>query len=196
MKIILIDSGGANISSVVFALERLGQKPLLTDDIDQITTAEKIILPGVGSAENSMRILQEKGLIECIKNLQQPLLGICLGMQLLFDRSEEGDVDCLGIIPGSVKQIPPKEGFTIPHMGWNSLNKVKDDLLLKNIKDKSYAYFVHSFYVPTTKYTLAVTDYIVSIAAIVNKDNFYGCQFHPEKSGRVGAQILQNFLEL
>lgn len=197
MNVVIIKGCGANIASVVFASERLGVKPILSDDPKIIKNAEKVILPGVGSAKNAMEVLREKKLIDCILQLKQPVLGICLGMQLLFSASEEGDTSCLGIIPGLVKKIPIKAGFAIPHMGWNTVLRLDSgDQMLTGITGGDYCYFVHSFYAPVSNYSLLSTDYVVPITAMVKKDNFYGCQFHPEKSGKVGAKILENFLSI
>jgi len=195
-SIIVIDSGGSNLSSVKFAFERLGVKVFLSEKIEEISSADKLLLPGVGNAGYIMKNLKDKGLIEGIRGLKQPVLGICLGMQILFDKSEEGDVDCLGIIPGKVRRIPDKPGFPVPHMGWNTLEAIGDHALLKDVGSRSYCYFVHSFYAPVSQWTIARSAYSLDVSAIVKKDNFYGCQFHPEKSGRVGAGILKNFLEI
>ena len=195
--IVIVDSGGANITSVSFAIQRLGVQPILTADIQQIKKATKVILPGVGSAQHAMPLLQQKNLITCIKELAQPVLGVCLGMQLLFEKSIEGNTKCLGIIPGQIEKIPSKKNLPIPHMGWNTIKKIKpENKILHNFPDQSYCYFVHSYYAPVTGYTIAATEYSVPISAIVQKDNFYGCQFHPEKSSNAGTIILKNFLEL
>ena len=195
--LVIIDSGGANISSVIFSLQRLGCEARLTDDIAQIKKADKVILPGVGSAGNAMQILQQKNLVNCIKGLSQPVLGICLGMQLLYEKSLEGAVKCLGIISGKIEEIPQKLNLTIPHMGWNKVKKIRSsDEMLRNFEDESFCYFAHSYYAPFSKYTLATTEHSVVISAIVKKDNFYGCQFHPEKSSAAGEIILNFFLEL
>jgi len=193
----IVNSGVANISSVMFAFERIGANPILTDDPELLKKADKVVLPGVGAAKSAMDNLNEKGLVDTIKSLEKPVLGICLGMQILFENSEESNVSCLSIIDGNIKHIPEKTGFTIPHMGWNQLNIIDNqNPLFKDIDNKSNVYFVHSYYAPVANNTIASTDYIVPITASVQKNNFYGCQFHPEKSGKVGAKILENFLEL
>ena len=195
--VVIIDSGGANISSVRFAFQRLGCNTYLTDDVTQIKKADKVILPGVGSASNAMQILQQKNLTNCIKGLTQPVLGICLGMQLLYDESSEGGTKSLGIIPDKVLEIPHKPDLTIPHMGWNRVKVIKTaERILRDFENEAFCYFVHSYYAPLSEYTLATTDYSAVISAVVKKDNFYGCQFHPEKSSAAGATILRNFLEL
>ena len=195
MKVVIIDSGGANISSIIFALKKLNVEPIFTKDIKTINTADKIILPGVGTAQYAMEYLNKNNLINTIKNLKQPTLGICLGMQILFNKSEEGNTKCLEIINNEVKKFEKKQNFPIPHMGWNIVKKNKDSPLLKNIDD-NYFYFVHSYYAPIGEYTISTCLYSSNISAIVQKDNFYGCQFHPEKSGENGMKILKNFLEL
>ena len=193
----IVNSGVANISSVMFAFERIGANPVLTDDPKLLRKADKIVLPGVGAAKSAMDNLNAKGLVDTIKSLENPVLGICLGMQILFKNSQEGNVDCLSLIDGNIKHIPEKTGFTIPHMGWNQLNIIDDkNPLFNNIDNGSNVYFVHSYYAPVTDDTIASTDYIVPITASVKRGNFYGCQFHPEKSGDIGAKILKNFIEL
>jgi imidazole glycerol-phosphate synthase subunit HisH len=192
----IINSGGANIASIQFALERLGVTAYLSNDIDVIKKSSHIILPGVGSASSAMQRLAEFSLIEVIRSLTQPVLGICLGMQILFDFSNEGNIDCLKIIRGVVKRIPNKNKLIIPHMGWNKLNLVKDNLIMKNIPNNSYMYFVHSYMATVGDYTSATASYGNSFSAVVQHNNFYGTQFHPERSGVMGAIILKNFLEL
>ena len=194
--IAIIDSGGANIASVMFALERLGVSGKLTSDMQEIERAERVILPGVGAAKMAMDQLHKAELVECIKGLKQPVLGVCLGMQLLFRRSEEGDTDMLGIISGDVKHFTPAPDKTIPHMGWNNVSLKSDHPLLQDVPEDSYFYFVHSYYAPTSNNTLGQCDYGDHFSAIVAQDNFIGCQFHPERSGAVGAQILKNFIEM
>jgi glutamine amidotransferase len=191
--IAVIDSGGANIASVLFALERLDAKATLTSDPAVISSADRVILPGVGAAGNAMRAMREKNLEACIKNLKQPVLGICLGMQLLFTHSDEGDVDMLDIIPGDVARFPPVPGLTVPHMGWNSVS-LRDHPLLSGIPQDSHFYFVHSYHAPESSCTVGTCTYGENFSAIVAKDNFMGCQFHPERSGAAGAQFLRNFL--
>jgi glutamine amidotransferase len=192
----IIDSGGANISSVMHALRRLGGEPEFTADADVIRSAERVILPGVGAAGAAMTRLRELGLVECIRELQQPVLGICLGMQLLFDQSSEDDIDCLGIIPGTLKKLQPSQGLRVPHMGWNTTSVVREDPLLDGLTEAPWFYFVHSYCVPIGDSTLATCTHGESFAAIVRKENFYGAQFHPERSARCGARILANFLEI
>lgn len=195
-EIVVINSGGANLSSIKFALERLGRKIILTTDKEIIKNAQKLILPGVGNAKYTMKLLNDLDLVNVIKNLTQPVLGICLGMQLLFDYSQESDTTCLGIINQNVVKLPQLKNFPIPHMGWNSLVINKETPLLDGIKTGDYCYFVHSYYVPKGINTLAHCEYCDEISAVVQKDNFYGCQFHPEKSSDVGNKILRNFLEI
>lgn len=194
--IAVVDSGGANIASVLFALDRLGVEASLTANPKAIKSAERVILPGVGAAKSAMEQLQRLKLVETIRSLTQPVLGICLGMQLLFDHSEEGDVDLLKIVPGEVNHFTPKENKTIPHMGWNSVNFHSEHDLLKDIPDQSHFYFVHSYYASQSEYTIGFCDYDDKFTAIVAKDNFMGCQFHPERSGQAGAKILENFLKV
>jgi len=193
--IVMIDSGGANISSVRFALERLGIDAMLTRDAATIKAAEKVILPGVGAAPEAMRKLEAYGLADCIRALTQPVLGICLGMQLLFDRSEEGDVPMLGIIPAPVRKFTPAPNKTIPHMGWNNVHGTSHPLLA-DIPQNSYFYFVHSYCAPVGAHTVGSCNYGEDFSAIVAHGNFIGCQFHPERSGKAGAQLLKNFVGL
>ena len=194
--IAIIDSGGANIASVQFALERLGAKSVLTRDAAEIVAADRVLLPGVGAAPVAMSALNDAQLIETIRKLRQPVLGICLGMQLLFGRSFEGDTDLLGILDGECRAFPPAEGRSVPHMGWNRLHPATTHALLAGLDDISHVYFVHSYYVPVNNTTIATCSYGQDFTAIAAKDNFLGCQFHPERSGQVGARILQNFLEM
>ena len=197
--IAIIDSGGANIASVIFALERCGATATLTTDAEMIASADKVILPGVGAAPVAMAQLQKAGLVDCIRGLTQPVLGICLGMQLLFERSEEGDTALLGLIPGTVGAFQPAPGLSIPHMGWNRLLPtagVAANPLLKGIDDGAHVYFVHSYFAPVSGDTVAACRYGADFTALVAHGNFMGAQFHPERSGPIGARILQNFLEL
>jgi len=196
MTLAIIDSGGANISSVMHALRRLGAEPVFTADADTIRSADRVILPGVGAAGAAMSRLRELNLIDCIRELQQPVLGICLGMQLLFENSCEDDVDCLGIIPGTLEKLQVSEGVRIPHMGWNTTTVVRDDALLNGLPQHPWFYFVHSYCAPIGESTLAVCTHGKPFAAVVRKDNFYGAQFHPERSARHGARLLANFLEI
>jgi glutamine amidotransferase len=192
----IIDSGGANISSVKHALRRLGAEPVFTADAATIRAADRVILPGVGAAGTAMSRLRELDLIECMRDLQQPVLGICLGMQLLFDGSEEDDTECLGIIPGTLKKLEASPGVRVPHMGWNTTAVVSEDPLLNGLSELAWFYFVHSYRAPVTDNTLATCTHGETFAAIVRKDNFYGAQFHPERSARYGARLLANFLEI
>ena len=197
--IAIIDSGGANIASVTFALERCGAAATLTTDAEMIASADKVILPGVGAAPVAMAQLQKAGLVDCIRGLTQPVLGICLGMQLLFERSEEGDTALLGLIPGTVGAFQPAPGLSIPHMGWNRLLPTAGaaaNPLLKGINDGAHVYFVHSYFAPVSGDTVAACRYGADFTALVAHGNFMGAQFHPERSGPIGARILQNFLEL
>ena len=197
--IAIIDSGGANIASVTFALERCGATATLTTDAEMIASADKVILPGVGAAPVAMAQLQKAGLVDCICGLTQPVLGICLGMQLLFERSEEGDTALLGLIPGTVGAFQPAPGLSIPHMGWNRLLPTAGaaaNPLLKGIDDGAHVYFVHSYFAPVSGDTVAACRYGADFTALVAHGNFMGAQFHPERSGPIGARILQNFLEL
>jgi imidazole glycerol-phosphate synthase subunit HisH len=192
----IVDSGGANIASVRFALERLGVQSELTADPAVIRAADRVILPGVGSAQEGMKRLQAKHLVEVVSSLKQPVLGICLGMQLLFEASEEGNTPSLGIIPGRVSLLPESPGITVPHMGWNTLTARPDTPLLKGFNAATRFYFVHSFAGPVNAFTVASCDHGTPFAAVVQRANFSGVQFHPERSGAAGAQLLKNFLEM
>jgi imidazole glycerol-phosphate synthase subunit HisH len=195
-KIVVIKYNAGNIYSVVHALRRLGIEPIVTADETVIRNADKVIFPGVGEATTTMRFLKERKMDELIKSLTQPVLGICLGMQLMCKTSEEGNADCLGIFDVPVKRfVPTQHTQKIPHMGWNQLYDVKTNLFTEQA-NKQFVYFVHSFYVPMCEHTIATTDYIQPFSAALNKNNFYATQFHPEKSGDVGEQILKNFLAL
>ncbi len=194
--IAIIDSGGANIASVQFALERLGAQSVLTRDSAEIAAADRVLLPGVGAAPVAMKALRDAQLIEPISQLRQPVLGICLGMQLLFGRSFEGDTDLLGILDGVCHAFTPAMGQSVPHMGWNRLRATTTHPLLAGLDDVSHVYFVHSYYVPVNDATIATCNYGQDFTAIAARDNFLGCQFHPERSGQIGARILKNFLEM
>jgi len=194
--IAIIDSGGANIASVQFALERLGAESVLTKDAKIIQSADKVLLPGVGAAPIAMQNLAEYELIDCIRSLTQPVMGICLGMQLLFAVSPEGNTPLLGIFDADCETFTPSQGRSVPHMGWNRLSKQQDHPLLAGVDEGTHVYFVHSYFAPVTAQTIAATNYGDDFTAIVAENNFMGCQFHPEKSGLVGAQILRNFLEM
>jgi len=194
--IAIIDSGGANIASVQFALERLGAESVLTKDVKIIQSADKVLLPGVGAAPIAMQNLAEYELIDCIRGLTQPVMGICLGMQLLFAVSPEGNTPLLGIFDADCETFTPTQGRSVPHMGWNRLAKQQDHPLLAGVDEGAHVYFVHSYFAPVTAQTIAATNYGDDFTAIVAENNFMGCQFHPERSGPVGAQILRNFLEM
>ena len=193
--IAIIDSGGANIASLRAALARLGAESVVTQDPGVITRAPRVLLPGVGSANAAMAKLRGAGLDRLIPTLKQPLLGICLGMQILFDHSEEGPADGLGVIPGNVDKLKAAPGLPVPHMGWNQLEQTTPDPLLDGVSGLDHVYFVHSFAVAPTPHTLATTQYGTTISAVVRRDNFCGTQFHPERSGVVGSRILANFLK-
>ena len=196
--IAIIDSGGANIASVRFALERLGVDSVLTADPAVISAAERVILPGVGAAPVAMAQLDRAGLVECIRGLTQPVLGICLGMQLLFESSEEGDTLLLGLVSGTCGAFDPGMGLTVPHMGWNRLLPQGEGRhpLLAGVEDGAHVYFVHSYAAPVSTDTVASCSYGIDFTALVARGNFMGAQFHPERSGPVGARILGNFLAL
>jgi glutamine amidotransferase len=196
MDVAIIDSGGANLASLRFALERLGARAQVTRAPAAIRAAPRVLLPGVGSAGDAMQRLTEAGLTQLIPTLTQPVLGICLGMQLLFSASEEGPAGCLGIMPDTVRQLAPAPERPVPHMGWNRIHLRAADPLLEGINEGDYFYFVHSFAAPVSAYTLASADYGIDITAVVRRDNFWGAQFHPERSTRAGARLLSNFLKL
>ena len=194
MKLVVIKYNAGNIRSVKNALDRLGVASTITDDQQELTSAEKVIFPGVGAAGTTMRFLREQGLDELIRSLTQPVLGVCLGMQLLCEYSEEdNNTPCLGIIPQAVKRFIPTNGEKVPHMGWNILRLNEETWLSPNLEGQ-YTYFVHSYYVETGPYTVAESDYVHPFSAVLRKDNFFATQFHPEKSGSVGEQILKDFL--
>lgn len=195
-KVVIIELGCANTASVQFALERLGAEAVLSADPAEISAAERVVLPGVGAAGYVMGRVHELGLYETIRSLKQPLLGVCLGQQLLFDSSEEGDVECLGLIPGRVKKLEAPAPLVVPHMGWNQLEIVRGDPLTEGLQGGAYAYFVHSFVCPVNEYTLVQSNYAEPFAAMVRKGNVWGCQFHPERSSKAGARILENFLKV
>lgn len=195
MGIVVIRYNAGNIFSVESALKRMGAEVVVTDNIELIKKADKVIFPGVGEAETTMRFLKQKGFDELIPRLEQPVLGICLGMQLMCAHSEEGNATCLNIFDNvNVKKfVSTRNQDKVPHMGWNTLEKVKSSLFDDSIENE-YVYFVHSYYVPLSEYTIATTDYIQPFSAALNRDNFFATQFHPEKSGSVGERILHNFL--
>ena len=193
----VVGYGAGNTASVQFALERLGASVEITDDAQVIAAAERLILPGVGAAAYAMQRLEALGLRAPIRAFTRPLLGVCLGQQLLFERSDEGGgVDLLGLIPGTVRKLEGGPALPVPHMGWTRLEGVKPDPLLNGVSDGDYAYFVHSFVCPVTDATLATADYGTAVPAVVRSGNRWGCQFHPERSAATGARILQNFLGL
>ena len=193
MKVAIVKYNAGNIMSVSYALNRIGIDPIVTDDASILMSADKVIFPGVGEASTAMRYLRERGLDKVLKDLKQPFLGICLGMQLMGSYSEEGDTECLGIFSAKVKKFPAHD--KVPHMGWNQISDFKSPLL-KGIEDNSYVYFVHSYYVEQCSETATTCNYILPFSAGLQRDNFYAFQFHPEKSGETGAKILQNFIEL
>lgn len=196
MKVAVVKYNAGNIRSVDYALKRLGVEAVITGDEEVLRSADKVIFPGVGEAATTMDFLHSHGMDRLIKNLRQPVLGICLGMQLMCSHSEEGDVDCLGIFDADVKRfVSLKHEDKVPHMGWNTIGQTNSELF-KGFDKEEFVYFVHSFYVPLSNDTAAVTDYIHPFSAALHKDNFYATQFHPEKSGTVGERILRNFLEL
>ncbi len=195
MTLAVVDSGGANITSVMQALQRLNTEAVFTADPEIIASAERVILPGVGSAGAAMESLQSTGLDRLIPRLQQPVLGICLGMQLLFRHSTEKDTPLLGIIDADVDRLPDQPGLRIPHMGWNQIEPQRPDDLLNGL-DAEWFYFVHSYAAPVGPWTLATSRHGRTFSAIVQQGNFRGAQFHPERSARAGARLLKNFLEL
>lgn len=200
MRVAIIKYNAGNIRSVLFALERLGIEAVVTDDEETIRNATHVIFPGVGAAGSAMAYLRERGLDKLIKSLTQPFLGVCLGMQLMCRHSEENDTECLGIFDIPVKKFnapPPSEegALKVPHMGWNSLHALKSPLLA-GLSEGAYCYFVHSYYAALDEATIATTVYGIEYSSALHKDNFYGVQFHPEKSAKVGEQILKNFLSL
>lgn len=193
MKIVIINYGAGNIQSILFAIERLGYTAVLTNNPDEIKEADKVIFPGVGEASYAMKMLKESGLDTLIPTLKQPVLGICLGMQLMCNHTEEGDTTGLGIFDVNVTKFTPK--VKVPQMGWNTIYDLKSDLF-KDVAEKEYMYLVHSFYAPLCEETIATTDYELPYSSALENANFFGTQFHPEKSGDMGEKILGNFLKL
>ncbi|HEY1892476.1 MAG TPA: imidazole glycerol phosphate synthase subunit HisH [Steroidobacteraceae bacterium] len=193
---VIIDSGGANLASLQFALERLGASAVVSCDARTIAAAPRVLLPGVGSAADAMRRLRRSGIAELLPTLRQPVLGICLGMQLLFERSAEGGTECLGVLPGAAHRLEAAPGRPVPHMGWNLLHQSRPDPLLAGIAPDDYFYFVHGYAVPASEDTLACVTYGKSVSAVVRRGNFWGTQFHPERSACAGARLLGNFLGL
>lgn len=211
MKVAVVKYNAGNIYSVIHALQRLGVTPVLTDNPEELQKADKVLFPGQGEASNAMRYLKEHNLDKVIRDLKNPILGICIGQQLMCRHSEEGDTDCLGIFDVDVLRFQPqKHEDKVPHMGWNQLSFAQNEKLkekreklslvesglFKGFSEGEFVYFVHSFYVPVCENTIAITDYILPYSAALHKDNFYATQFHPEKSGSVGERIIKNFLEL
>ena len=196
MKVVIIKYNAGNIFSVYCALKRVGVDAIITDDKDIIRSADKVIFPGVGEATSTMKYLKEHGLDEVIKSLKQPVLGICIGMQLMCRHSEEGNIDCLGIFDAEVKRFSPQcHADKVPHMGWNSITNINDSVFNCSVNNE-FVYFVHSYYVPLCNETVGCCDYIQPFSAVLKKDNFYATQFHIEKSGSVGEMILKGFLDL
>lgn len=194
--VVIVANGGANIASLQFALERLSVPSALSADPERIRKASHVILPGVGAAADAMRRLRHEHLHEVLPTLRQPVLGICLGMQLLFEASDEGQTQCLGIIPGRALRFAGAPARPVPHMGWNTLNIERECALLRGLGPQDYAYFVHSYALPVSEVTVASTQYGESFSACVQWNNFFGAQFHPERSAAVGARLLRNFLAI
>jgi imidazole glycerol-phosphate synthase subunit HisH len=194
MKLVIIKYNAGNVQSVSFALERLGVNFMVSDNPEEITKADKVLFPGVGEASTTMNFLKEKNLDRLIPTLQQPFLGVCLGMQLMCRHSEENDTPCLGIFAETVKKFIPSPSQKVPHMGWNELTLT--DSWLDPALNSKYVYFVHSYYVPVNSYTSAVTDYVVPFSAAMHFKNFYAVQFHPEKSAEAGELVLKSFLKI
>lgn len=196
MNVAIIKYNAGNIYSVVNAVKRLGITPEVTDSAEDIMKADRVLFPGQGEAKSTMAYLRDHHLDDLIRNLKQPVLGICIGQQLMCRHSEEGNVDCLGIFDTDVKKFrPSRHEDKVPHMGWNTLENLSGPLF-QDLNEKDFVYFVHSYYVPVTPYTTATTNYIVPFSASLQKDNFFATQFHPEKSGSIGERILQNFIDL
>ncbi|HEY5918983.1 MAG TPA: imidazole glycerol phosphate synthase subunit HisH [Chryseolinea sp.] len=194
MQLAIIKYNAGNIQSVSFALERLGVNFRITDDPDEISKSDKVIFPGVGEASTTMNYLRERKLDQLIRNLKQPLLGVCLGMQLMCKHSEENNTDCLGIFDETVKAFVPNKDMKVPHMGWNNL-LLRNSWLDRQLENK-FAYFVHTYYVPVNAFTSSTTEYIEVFSSAMHKDNFYAVQFHPEKSAETGELVLKSFLIL
>jgi imidazole glycerol-phosphate synthase subunit HisH len=192
---VIVDSG-ANLASLQYALERLGARAQVSQNPTTIATASHVVLPGVGAAADAMERLWRANLAGVLTLLTQPVLGICLGMQLLFRSSEEGPTECLGLLPDTVRRLEAAPGRPVPHMGWNQLEGRREDPLLEGLAAREYVYFVHSYAAPVSQHTLASTDYGVPLSAVIRRGNFWGTQFHPERSGRAGARVLANFLRL
>jgi glutamine amidotransferase len=195
MKIVIVKYNAGNIQSVLYALDRLNVTATVTDNESEIRTADKVIFPGVGEASTAMNYLREKNLDRIIKDLKQPVLGICLGMQLLCASSEENNTKCIGIFDEQVKRFPAQKEFKVPQIGWNNIYDLKSPLF-KEVRGNEYVYLVHSYYAAIGEHTIATADYVLPFSVALHKDNFYGVQFHPEKSAIAGETILKNFLEL
>lgn len=193
MSIVIINYNAGNVQSVTYALQRLGVEPVLSDEPEVIKSANKVIFPGVGEASTAMSFLRNKGLDEVIKSLKQPVFGVCLGLQLMCMHSEENNTDCLGIFDVQVKKFEPK--LKVPQMGWNNLQRMNSPLFAE-LPEEPYVYYVHSYYAELSEWTVAETEYVNRFSASLQKDNFYALQAHPEKSGKVGEKILENFLNL
>lgn len=193
--ITIVDYGTGNLRSITNAFERLGATYLLTADADEIRRAERVLLPGVGEAGTAMRQLQEKGLTGVLRELRQPVLGICLGMQLLCSHSEEGDTACLGVFPNNVRRFDPSRSGKVPHVGWNAIYNLRTPLF-EGVQEGAYVYYVHSYFAESDEHTIATSDYPDPFSGSLARENYYGCQFHPEKSGAAGEKILANFLKL
>jgi glutamine amidotransferase len=193
---VIIASGGANLASLCFALERLGCDAPVTEDAAVIRAASHVLLPGVGAARDAMQRLEAADLVTVIAQLTQPVLGICLGMQLLFSASDEDDATCLDVIPGRAKRFSGGPRLPVPQMGWNQLRLSAPSELLSGVADGTYAYFIHSYALPVSSYTCAITEYGTPFSSVVQRDNFFGTQFHPERSAKAGERILANFLAL
>jgi glutamine amidotransferase len=194
--VVLVDAGGTNIGSVRYALLRLGAEAELTADPERIRSASHVILPGVGAAPPGMARLREANLIEVLRGLAQPVLGVCLGMQLLCESSEEGDTLCLGVVPGRMRRFTAVPGLRVPHMGWTTLQPTQPHPLLRGIGEDTWTYFVHSYALPAGEHTLATSTHGEPFSAVIGRGNFFGMQFHPERSARTGARLLANFLDL
>ena len=196
MNIVIVKYNAGNIQSVLYALERIGAEAIVTDNVEEIQAADKVIFPGVGEASTAMNYLRERKLDEVIKNLRQPVLGVCLGMQLMCSYSEENDTECIGIFNERVQRFSPSApDIKVPQIGWNNIYNLKSDLF-SNLKDNSYCYFVHSYFAALGNETIATADYVQPYSAALQKGNFYGVQFHPEKSAEAGEQILKNFINM
>jgi len=198
MKVVLIKYNAGNVQSVLYALERLGVEAELTDEVEKIRAADRVIFPGQGEASSAMAYLKERKLDQVIQEIKQPFLGVCLGLQLLCTHSEENDTDCLGIFPVKVKRFIPSAGGQekVPHVGWNSLENLVKNSLLKDLPDPKFMYYVHSYYAELGEHTLATTTYIHDFTAILHRDNYWAIQAHPEKSSTLGEKLLENFLAL